>query len=120
MYRECECRYLRSGGQPYRAPRDGIVQCVNALVIGRGITALGGGRETMEDVVDPSVGFTLETIPGTRVKHGDVLAMILAKDDEGVGTGNAVLDEAIVIGDAPVTLSPLISHRVTTAGVEKL
>jgi len=106
--------------QPYRALRDGIVQCVNALVVGRGITALGGGRETMEDVVDHSVGFTLETIPGTRVKRGDVLATILAKDDDGVGVGNAVLHEAIVIGDAPVTLPPLISHRVTAAGVERL
>lgn len=106
--------------QPYRATRDGIVQRVNALVIGRGITALGGGRETMEDVIDPSVGFTLETIPGARVRRGDVLATILAKDDDGVGTGNAVLNEAIVIGDTPVTLPPLISHRVTAAGVERL
>lgn len=106
--------------QSYRASRDGIVQRVNALVIGRGITALGGGRETMEDVVDPAVGFTLETIPGARVKRGDVLATILAKDDDGVGIGNAVLDEAIVIGEAPVTNPPLISHRVTAAGVERL
>jgi pyrimidine-nucleoside phosphorylase len=105
---------------PYRAPRDGVVQQVNALVIGRGITALGGGREAMEDRINPAVGFSLAAIPGDRVRAGDVLATILAADDAGVATGRAVLDTAIVIADAPVTLPPLISHRVTAAGVERL
>ena len=106
--------------EPYRAARDGIVQQVNALVIGRGIVALGGGRETMEDTVDHSVGFSLAAIPGDRVRKGDVLATILVHDDTGIATGRSVLNEAIVIGDAPVMLPPLISHRVTSAGVERL
>ena len=106
--------------EPYRASRDGVVQQVNALVIGRGITALGGGREAMEDRINPAVGFSLAAIPGDRVRAGDVLATILATNDAGVATGRAVLDTAIVIADAPVTLPPLISHRVTAAGVERL
>ena len=85
-----------------------------------GITALGGGREAMEDRINPAVGFSLAAIPGDRVRAGDVLATILAADDAGVATGRAVLDAAIVIADAPVTLPPLISHRVTAAGVERL
>ncbi len=106
--------------EPYRAPRDGNVQQVNALAIGNGITALGGGRETMEDVVDHAAGFTLRAIPGDRVARGDVLAEIHARDAATIAEGRAALDRAIVIGDAPVVLPPLISHRVTAAGVEQL
>ncbi len=106
--------------EPYAAHRDGIVQRVNALVVGRGITALGGGRQTMEDRIDPSVGFRIHAIPSDSVRKGDRLVTILAADAAGVAAGRAALDEAIVIGDAPVTLPLLISHRVTAAGVEQL
>lgn len=105
---------------PYVATRDGVVQRVNALAVGRGITALGGGREAMDDSIDHSVGFTMRAIPGDRVRAGDVLAEIHAADDFGAGAGRAALDEAIAIDDMPVVLPPLVSHRVTSAGVERL
>ncbi|MDA1081005.1 MAG: thymidine phosphorylase [Gemmatimonadetes bacterium] len=105
---------------PYPASRDGVVQRVNALTVGRGITALGGGRQAMEDSIDHSVGFSLRAIPGDRVRRGDVLAEILAADSAGVEAGKLALDEAIAIGDAAVTLPPLVSHRVTGSGVERL
>ena len=105
---------------PYVAPRHGIVQRVNARLIGEGITALGGGRRTMEDAIDPAVGFELAAAPGDTVRGGDLLATILARDDAGVAAGRATLDAAIAIGDAPVRLPPLVSHRVTAAGVEAL
>ena len=105
---------------PYVATRDGVVQQVNALAVGRGITALGGGRQAMEDRIDHSVGFTMRAIPGDSVRAGDVLAEILAADSDGASAGRAALDEAITIGDAPVLLPPLISHRVTSAGVERV
>jgi pyrimidine-nucleoside phosphorylase len=106
--------------EAYRASRDGVVRRMNALVIGRGITEIGGGRQTMEDRIDPSVGFTLRAIPGDRVRKGDELVTILAADEAGVAAGRAALDEAIVIGDEALTLPPLISHRVTAGGVERL
>ena len=74
----------------------------------------------MDDLIDHSVGFSLSVIPGTPVNQGEVLAWVLASDDAGVAAGQAALDEAITIGDAPVTLPPFISHRVTRDGVERL
>jgi pyrimidine-nucleoside phosphorylase len=106
--------------EPYRAPRDGVLRRMNALMIGHGITALGGGRETMEDRLDHSVGFTIHKIPSDPVKAGDVLVTINAADAAGVAAGKAALDDAVVIGDEPLTLPPLMSHRVTARGVEKL
>jgi pyrimidine-nucleoside phosphorylase len=106
--------------EQYVARRTGVVRRMNALTIGRGITELGGGRETMEDTLDHSVGFTLRKFPGDQVNAGDVLATINAADAAGVAAGKAALDEAVVVGDEPLILPPLISHRVTSRGVEKL
>lgn len=104
----------------YRANRDGMVSQVLPRVIGRGVVALGGGRRTMEDVVDPSVGFDIVVKPNDRIRAGDVLATIHARDEADAELGKAVLDEAIAIGDDPVEVLPLISHRITVGSVELL
>lgn len=102
----------------YLAPRDGVVAQVEPRAIGRGITALGGGRTKVEDTVDPSVGFVITARPGDVVRAGEPLATILAKDAAGVASGRATLLEAIRIADEADPPLPLISHRVTEAGVE--
>jgi pyrimidine-nucleoside phosphorylase len=103
----------------YRAPRDGIVAQVEPRRIGRAILELGGGRRTIEDEIDPSVGFVIPTKPGDTVRAGEPLASVFARNRAGLQLAFAALSEAIVIGDRG-TLPPLISHRVTAAGVEVL
>src|SRR5437868_351463 len=102
----------------YLAKRTGIVQRVDPRTIGYGIIALGGGRTTMEDTVDPSVGFVVSVKPGVKVESGHKLGTIHARNKEGLTTGASVLDDAILIGDSAVAALPLISHRVTARGVE--
>ncbi|MCX5762499.1 MAG: thymidine phosphorylase, partial [Gemmatimonadetes bacterium] len=102
------------------AHRAGVVQRVEPRVIGRGIIALGGGRTTMEDDVDPSVGFRILVKPGDRIMRGQPLAGIYARDAAGVAIGEACVKEAIVIGDEDVTPLPAVSHRITARGVETL
>jgi pyrimidine-nucleoside phosphorylase len=104
----------------FRASRDGIVQRVEPRAIGHGVVALGGGRRTMHDVVDPAVGFDIMVKPNGTVTEGDVIAIIHAADDAGVAIGHSVLDAAISIGDAPVDVLPLVSHRITSDAVEQL
>ncbi|HSU97178.1 MAG TPA: thymidine phosphorylase [Gemmatimonadaceae bacterium] len=104
----------------YRAARDGIVQRVEPRAIGHGVVALGGGRRAMHDVVDPSVGFDIFVKRNVTVAAGDVIAIIHAADDAGSAAGRDVLDTAISIGDAPVNALPLVSHRITSTGVEVL
>ena len=101
----------------FASPRAGFVSKVEPRAIGRGITALGGGRTTMADVVDPTVGFVITAKPGDIVEAGQPLATIFARDQAGVAIGRSVLQKAIAIADEADLPLPLISHRVTAEGV---
>ncbi|HWC72897.1 MAG TPA: thymidine phosphorylase [Gemmatimonadales bacterium] len=105
----------------FAAPRTGVVQRVEPRTIGRAIIALGGGRRTVDDTIDPTVGFVITAKPGDKVLEGEPIASVFAKDADGIRTGFDALAEAIVIGDK-LTQKPLklVSHRVTKAGIEEL
>lgn len=103
----------------FRAPRDGIIAAVEPRRIGRAIIELGGGRRTIEEQIDPAVGFVIPAKPGDRVKAGEPLASVFARDEAGAALGLKALGEAIVIKNAG-KLTPLISHRVTADGVTEL
>jgi pyrimidine-nucleoside phosphorylase len=103
----------------FRAPRDGVVTRVEPRRIGQAIVELGGGRRTIEDEIDPAVGFVIPVKPGDAVGEGEPLASVFARDRDGTACGLEALREAIVIGE-PGTLTPLITHRVTSSGVETL
>jgi pyrimidine-nucleoside phosphorylase len=90
----------------FRAPQDGV---------GRAILELGGGRRTIEDEIDPSVGFVIPAKPGDPVRAGEPLASVFARNRDGIDLGLQALGEAIVIADK-AALTPLITHRVTASG----
>ncbi|MDE3216391.1 MAG: thymidine phosphorylase, partial [Gemmatimonadota bacterium] len=102
----------------YTAPRAGVVAAVRPRPIGYGVTRLGGGRTKTADSVDPTVGFVITVKPGDRVEAGQPLASIYARDARGIADGRACLDEAVAIADAAEPPLPLVSHRVSRAGVE--
>ncbi len=104
----------------WRAPKKGAVLQVEPKRVGYGVIELGGGRSRVEDVVDPGVGFVISARPGDKVEAGEPLASIFAKDQAGIDAGMRCLSEAIIIGTGKPTLLPLVSHRVTMAGVEEL
>ena len=103
----------------FPAPRRGFVARVEPRAIGRGITALGGGRTRIEDRVDPAVGFVISAKPGDWVDAGEPLATVFASDRSGIESGRATLRAAIIIGDEADPPLPLVSHRVTARGVER-
>ena len=102
----------------FRAPRRGLIAQIEPRAVGRGIIALGGGRTTMEDAVDPGVGFVITVKPGDWVEAGEPIASVFARDEAGLRAGAGALREAIRIGDEAEPPLPLISHRVTELGVE--
>ena len=104
----------------FTAPRRGFVARIEPRAVGRGVTALGGGRTTMEDKLDLSVGFVISARPGDWVELGEPLATIFARDRAGVEVGRSALRTAITIADEADPPLPLVSHRVTSHGVELL
>jgi pyrimidine-nucleoside phosphorylase len=101
----------------FTAVRRGIVSRIEPRTVGRGLTALGGGRTRVEDVIDPAAGFVITARVGDWVEAGEPLATIFARDDGGIETGRAALRAAITIGDEAELPLPLISHRVSADGV---
>ncbi len=101
-----------------RAARGGFVERVEPRAIGRVITGLGGGRTKVEDRVDPAVGVLVRVKPGTAVRDGEPIATILGRDSAAAEEASAAVARAIVIGDRVPKARPLVSHRVSAAGVE--
>lgn len=103
----------------FGALRSGVIARVHPREVGHGITALGGGRTRVDDVVDPAVGFVISARPGDVVRAGEPLATIYARDSAGIEAGRQALARAILIADEADLPLPLVSHRVTEAGVEE-
>jgi pyrimidine-nucleoside phosphorylase len=94
------------------APQAGFVTGFRTEALGRAVIALGGGRNTAEDVVDPSVGIDLKAKRGDAVAAGAPLARVTATNE---ATLRAVLDEVarcIHVGpDAPAAV-PLVHEEL--------
>lgn len=61
---------------PIYAREEGYVEGINALEIGLASMTLGGGRETLDDVIDPAAGIMLNKKVGDYVKEGEVLCYL--------------------------------------------
>src|SRR6266852_3894644 len=105
----------------YAAPRTGVVSRVGPEPIGRAGVAMGGGRVKVEDPGQPNGGFLIPRNPRDKVLAGEPIASVFARDAAGMKLGLETLGHAIAIEDRlsekPL---PLVSHRVTRAGVEEL
>jgi pyrimidine-nucleoside phosphorylase len=96
------------------ASQDGWLAAVDTEAVGRASGALGAGRESLGDVIDPSVGLTLEVKIGGYVQRGDRIGRILAGTQPSAHQGEGALQAALSWSLTPVGPPPLI-HAVTGA-----
>ena len=64
--------------------KSGYVKSINALEVGLASMQLGGGRETMDDIIDMSAGIMLNKKVGDYVNEGEVLCVLHTNKDESV------------------------------------
>jgi pyrimidine-nucleoside phosphorylase len=102
-----------------RADRAGVVERIAPRELGWMVVEMGGGRRALGDRVDPAVGFILRVAPGDRVSAGDPIGEVHAADVRAAARARAALLEAVVVGEGPAQLRPLVSHRVTREGTER-
>jgi len=58
----------------------GVIEMIDARVVGELVRDIGGGRKKIGDEVDASVGIELMMSVGDRVERGDVIANIYCRD----------------------------------------
>ena len=81
------------------APSDGIVRAIDVRAIGMAVVALGGGRRRVEDRIDPAVGLRGFAQVGAKLKAGDVIASIDARDEAQAARAAAAVLQSYSIVD---------------------
>ena len=69
---------------PVTSDKSGYVKSLNALTIGVSSMKLGGGRETLDDVIDMSAGIVLNKKVGDKVEKGELLATLYTNKNEEI------------------------------------
>ena len=94
------------------AAQSGFVTRLDAELVGRASVALGAGRDTVEDAVDPAVGILVLAEVGDQVRAGDPILELhyrdRAKRDQAIGRAAA----AIEIGNTRPPAAPLVVGEV--------
>ncbi len=90
------------------SPHNGYVTAVHCEQIGIASMMLGGGREKMEDKIDPAAGLILEKKPGDPVKAGETLCAIRYNSDARLRETAALLAKSFEVGPQRTTVPPLV------------
>jgi len=65
---------------PVQSPKTGYLSCMDTEKVGFAASALGAGRRTKEDKIDPDAGIVLSRKTGDFVKEGELLATFYASE----------------------------------------
>ena len=96
-----------------RSDKEGYVNTLNALEIGVSSMRLGGGRETLEDVIDMSAGIILNKKVGDHVNKGELLCTL--HTNKGKEEYEPIMEDvrkAYVIVEEPIGKSPVIKEII--------
>ena len=95
-----------------RAPVDGAVTELDAGLIGRAAVVLGGGRDKVDDEIDPAVGIMIAATVGDAVSAGDAVLRVQYRSEKKLEAALPMLMEAVRVGDAPRPRAPLVLGEV--------
>ncbi len=95
------------------ASTDGIVESVDALRVGIASWRLGAGRARKEDPVSAGAGVVCLVREGEAITKGQPLFELHADDDAHLQAGNDAIADAVVVGERPVNVAPLLMERIT-------
>lgn len=104
-------RLPRAGAEtPVPASRSGFVTGVDARRLGELLVAMGGGRQRVEDEIDPAVGIRVLRKVGETVRAGEPLAILDLRDGAATPIDRALA--AFTIGDEPASPQTLVLEEV--------
>ncbi len=94
------------------AENTGYIQKMQAEKLGLASVALGAGRKTKADSIDPSAGIVLLKKTGDVVEKGEPLAVLHTAKQKNIDEALFQLQDAILIGENKVTIEKMILGRV--------
>ena len=95
-----------------RAPNDGFITGLDALLVGRAAVMLGAGRDKVDDDVDPGVGIMIAARVGDAVRAGDAVLRVRYRSERRLENALPLLSDAVRVGETPVVPPPLIMDEV--------
>jgi pyrimidine-nucleoside phosphorylase len=94
------------------APQDGFVTRIDTEAVGLAAVALGAGRQRVDSVIDPAVGFTLLRKVGEPIRSGDPVVRVHYNDPAPVQEVKERLAAAYHYGPQPPAPRPLVLERL--------
>lgn len=86
---------------PIYSNKTGYVEKIDALTIGLSSMHLGGGRETLDDIIDMSAGIILNKKVGDEIHKGELLCTLYTNKENTKAIEDRVF-EAFVISDKKI------------------
>ena len=90
------------------AGRDGYVTRIGAVGVGLAAVRLGAGRRTKDDAIDHAVGIVCHAKRGDRVRAGEPLAEVHARDDLTADQAAAEVAAAYELGGEAPPVRPIV------------
>jgi pyrimidine-nucleoside phosphorylase len=95
-----------------RAETDGFVTDLDAGLIGRAVVVLGGGRDKVDDEIDPAVGIMIPATVGDAVRAGDPVLRVQYRSEERLEDALPLLMDAVRVGESAPPRMPLVIDEV--------
>ena len=99
-----------------KAKKSGWITKIESETVGRACVALGAGRRTKEDTIDPGAGIVLSVTAGDKIEADEPLLTMYAANDSCLDEAETMLACAIEISDEKPPVQPLIRGQYSTKG----
>jgi pyrimidine-nucleoside phosphorylase len=110
--RDCSLLPASPHTRPIASEQTGFVVSIDTEAVGLAAVALGAGRERIDSIIDPAVGFVLEKKVGDRADRGESLACMHWRDQARADEAERRLRAAYAIGPRPPAARPLILEKI--------
>ncbi len=99
-----------------KSDKSGFVNQIDAHMVGVASSLLGAGRETKEDLIDPSVGLVLNRRLGERIDKGDSLLTMYVNDESLLDDAVQLLRDSFKIGPEAHKSPPMVYGMIDENG----
>ena len=96
--------------------RAGVVAAVDARRLGLVVMALGGGRRSADDRIDPAVGLGDIRGVGESVGPDRPLCVVHARSEAAAADAADAVRAAMTVGDGPAEPGPVVRQRIGGGG----